>query len=88
METTKKESSAFASLFSGSVGLSNPIGATKTQQHTEVKRNISLDSPSKRAARSHAAIIDNTLIQSSTDSGVTKTTTAEIVRHASLGVNH
>ena len=84
METNKKNSSIFATLLSGSVGLSNPLSATKTQQQTEIKRNTSVDSPSKRSARSHAAIIDNTLIQSSTDSGVTKTTTAEIVRHASL----
>ncbi len=64
----------------------------KTQQQqqqqkvssTEIKRKISSNSPPKRSARPHAAIIEGTLIQSAIDSGVTNSTTTEIVRNASL----
>jgi len=66
------------------------LSDNKTQQQqqrvssTEIKRKISSNSPPKRSARPHAAIIESTIIQSSIDPGVTNSTTMDIVRNASL----
>lgn len=84
METSKKDTSILPTLFPGSVGLSNPLSDTKTQQQTEIKRKASIDNATQRSARTHTTITESTVTQTSTDPGVTKTTTVEIVRHASL----
>jgi hypothetical protein len=89
VETTKKNHTIIPTIFPGSVGLSNPLSDKKIHHQqqiteTEIKRKIFNDNLTKRPARPHVAIIENTLIQSSIDPGVTKTTTAEIVRNASL----
>ena len=83
METNKRTPLVLPTIFPGSVGLSNPLSETKSQQHIEIKRKFSNDNLTKRSVRPHAAIIESTLIQTSTDPGVTKLSTAEIVRHAS-----
>jgi hypothetical protein len=85
--TTKRDIPIIPTIFPGSVGLSNPLSDNKSLQQIEIKRKNANDNLTKRSARPHAAIIESTIIQtSSTDPGVTKTTTTttEIVRHASL----
>jgi len=86
METVRKDVSNLPKIFPGSVGLSNPLNENKSEQ-IDVKRKVSNDNIAKRTARPHAAIIDNTIIQTSINPEVTKTTTTttttEIVRIAS-----
>jgi len=70
--------------------LSDNNSQQQQQQHqqqisqTEIKYKVSNNNLPKRSPRPHGAIIESTIIQPSIDPGVTKTTTAEIVRNASL----
>ena len=85
METIRKDLSILPNIFPGSVGLSNPLSDNKSsQEHIDIKRKVSTDNITKRSARPHAAVIDNTIIQTSINPDVIKTTTTEIVRIASL----